>query len=289
MIRHFKNIAFILLGTALIAMGLVYFNMTHKLADGGITGITLLLFFLFSFNPAISNILINIPLLFIGWRLLGRTTFIYTIIGTVSLSAFLDVFQRIPINFVLHDDLMLAALFAGVIIGVGLGIVFRFGGTTGGADILAKLCLRYFGWSIGRTLFVFDSCVIALSVVFFLDLREAMYTVVYVFISAKVIDFMQQGAYSAKAAFIISDHIQAISDDIAREMGRGATALQGRGTFTNNEKEILYCVIARNEIVRLRNIVHRIDPHAFLTIQDVSEASGEGFTLDSNKRPLQME
>ncbi len=286
--RHVKNIIFIVLGTALMAFGLVYFNMRHSLADGGVTGITLLLFFLFQLNPALSNILINIPLFFIGWRLLGRITFIYTLIGTISLSVFLDLFQRISISIDLRDDLMLAALFAGAIVGVGLGLVFRFGGTTGGADILAKLCLRYFGWSIGRTFLVFDSCVIAISLLY-LDLREAMYTIVYVFIAAKVIDFIQQGSYSAKAAFVISDSIPEISAAILKEMGRGATTLQGRGTFTGNEKEILYCVVARNETVRLRSIVHRIDPHAFMAINDVTEAAGEGFTLDDNKQPIRLD
>ncbi|KQL51853.1 MULTISPECIES: YitT family protein [Bacillaceae] len=286
--KHIKNIVFILLGTALMAFGLVYFNMQYNLADGGVTGITLLLYFLFQFNPAISNILINIPLFFIGWKMLGRTTFFYTLIGTFSLSLFLDLFQRISFSVALADDLMLAALFAGAIVGVGLGIVFRFGGTTGGADIIAKLCLRYFGWSIGRTFLVFDSCVIVISLLY-LDLREAMYTIVYVFIAAKVIDFIQQGSYSAKAAFIISDDLEQISEAILREMGRGATALKGKGSFTGNDKEILYCVVARNETVRLRTIVHRIDPHAFMAINDVTEAAGEGFTLDDNKMPLRVD
>ncbi|GAF14378.1 hypothetical protein JCM19045_3690 [Bacillus sp. JCM 19045] len=289
MTRHLKNSIFILIGTALMAFGLVYFNMQYNLADGGVTGITLLLYFLFEMNPAITNLIINIPLFFIGWKMLGRITFFYTLLGTLSLSLFLDLFQRVSFEVVLADDLMLAALFAGAIVGVGLGIVFRFGGTTGGADILAKLCLRYFGWSIGRTFLVFDSCVIALSLVFYLDLREAMYTIVYVFIAAKVIDFIQQGSYSAKAAFIISDSMPAISQAILQEMGRGATTFQGRGTFTGNEKEILYCVVARNETVRLRNLVHRIDPHAFMAINDVSEAAGEGFTLDDNKKPLRLD
>ncbi|AIC94587.1 YitT family protein [Shouchella lehensis] len=286
--KHIKNIVFILLGTALMAFGLVYFNMQYNLADGGVTGITLLLYFLFQFNPAISNILINIPLFFIGWKMLGRTTFFYTLIGTFSLSLFLDLFQRISFSVALADDLMLAALFAGAIVGVGLGIVFRFGGTTGGADIIAKLCLRYFGWSIGKTFLVFDSCVIVISLLY-LDLREAMYTIVYVFIAAKVIDFIQQGSYSAKAAFIISDDLEQISEAILREMGRGATALKGKGSFTGNDKEILYCVVARNETVRLRTIVHRIDPHAFMAINDVTEAAGEGFTLDDNKMPLRVD
>ncbi|MDQ0205940.1 YitT family protein [Alkalicoccobacillus murimartini] len=288
MYQHIRNSIFVIFGAALMSFGLVYFNMENNLADGGFTGITLILYFAFQFNPAISNLLLNIPLFLIGWKLLGRTAFIYTIIGTVSVSVFLDLFQRFPIISVpLHNDLTLAALFAGVFIGVGLGLVFRYGGTTGGVDIIAKLCLRYFGWSIGRTMFMFDACVIAVSLLY-IDYREVMYTLVLVFIAARVIDFIQEGAYSAKAAFIISEHIPDISEAILREMGRGATSLKGKGSFTGSEKDVLYCVVARNELTRFKSLIHRIDPHAFVTISNVTDVSGEGFTLDEHKKPLHL-
>lgn len=260
--------------------------MENNLADGGFTGITLILFFIFGFNPAISNLILNIPLFFLGWKILGRTTFIYTIIGTIGVSIFLEVFQSYTmVKIPLHDDMTLAALFAGVFIGVGLGIVFRYGGTTGGVDIIAKLGFKYLGWSMGKTMFMFDALVIATSLLY-LNYREAMYTLVAVFIAAKVIDFIQQGAYSAKASFIISDHIQEIADKILKEMDRGATVLQGKGTFTGNEKEVLYCVVGRNELIRLKSLVEQIDPHAFVTVNDVQDVIGEGFTLDENKKPI---
>ncbi|MBP3950612.1 YitT family protein [Bacillus suaedae] len=288
MLQHvrIKNIFFILLGSAILSFGLVYFNMENNLADGGFTGITLILFFIFGFNPAISNLVLNIPLFFLGWKILGRTTFIYTIIGTIGVSIFLEVFQRYTmVKIPLHDDMTLAALFAGVFIGVGLGIVFRYGGTTGGVDIIAKLGFKYLGWSMGKTMFMFDALVIATSLLY-LNYREAMYTLVAVFIAAKVIDFIQQGAYSAKASFIISDHVQEIADKILKEMDRGATVLQGKGTFTGNEKEVLYCVVGRNELIRLKSLVEQIDPHAFVTVNDVQDVIGEGFTLDENKKPI---
>lgn len=286
--QHIRNLFFVIVGSALMSFGLVYFNMENSLADGGFTGVTLILFYAFNLNPAISNLVLNIPLFFIGWKLLGRTTFIYTIVGTVAVSVFLDLFQRFQLVYIpLHDDLTLAALFAGAFIGVGLGLVFRYGGTTGGVDIIAKLCLRYFGWSIGRTMFVFDACVIATSLLY-INYREVMYTLVLVFIAARVIDFIQEGAYSAKAAFIISEQIPDISEAILREMGRGATSLKGTGSFTGSEKDVLYCVVARNELARFKNLVQRIDPHAFVTISNVTDVSGEGFTLDENKQPLHL-
>jgi uncharacterized membrane-anchored protein YitT (DUF2179 family) len=285
---RFKNILFILLGSSILSFGLVYFNMENNLADGGFTGITLILYFMFLINPAISNLVLNIPLFFIGWKILGKITFIYTMIGTIGVSIFLEIFQRYPfVSIPLHDDMTLAALFAGVFIGVGLGIVFRYGGTTGGVDIIAKLGFKYLGWSMGKTMFMFDALVIASSLIY-LNYREAMYTLLAVFIAAKVIDFIQQGAYSAKASHIISDRVPDIADAILKEMDRGATILKGKGSFTGSDKEILYCVVGRNELIRLKTLVERIDPHAFVTVNDVQDVIGEGFTLDENKKPLHM-
>ncbi|MFC0271623.1 YitT family protein [Metabacillus herbersteinensis] len=282
-----KNTLFILLGSAIFAFGLVHFNMQNNLAEGGFTGITLLLYFLFDFDPAISNLILNIPLFFIGWRILGRTSFLYTIIGTFSLSLFLWIFQRYQINIPLYEDLTLAALFAGVFIGVGLGIIFRYGGTTGGVDIIARLSQRKFGWSMGKTMFLFDLGVITLSLIFYLDYREAMYTLVAVFVGAKVIDFMQEGAYAAKGATIISEHNEQISAKIMQDMDRGVTILKGQGSFTKQERNVLYCVVAKNEIVRLKNVITAVDPHAFVAVSDVHDVLGEGFTLDANKKPIE--
>ncbi|WP_062046827.1 YitT family protein [Bacillus sp. JCM 19034] len=283
---HFKRIVFIIFGSAILSFGLVYFNMENQLADGGFTGITLILYFMFHINPAISNLVLNIPLFFIGWKILGRTTFFYTLIGTFSVSLFLEFFQRFQlVSIPLHDDMTLAALFAGVFIGVGLGIVFRYGGTTGGVDIIAKLGFTYLGWSMGKTMFIFDAVVISISLLY-LNYREAMYTLLAVFIAAKVIDFIQQGAYSAKASFIISEHVSEIAAKILTEMDRGATILRGKGTFSGTDKEVLYCVVGRNELMRLKGLVEKIDPHAFVTVNDVQDVIGEGFTLDEQKRPL---
>ncbi len=285
----FKNVFYILLGAAIMSFGLVYFNMENNLADGGFTGITLILFFMFQFDPAYTNLLLNIPLFFIGWKVLGRNAFIYTLIGTLGLSLFLFIFQRYRfLEIPLHDDMTLVALFAGVFIGVGLGIVFRFGGTTGGVDIIARLGFKYYGWSMGKTMFMFDAVVITSSIIFYLNYREGMYTLVAVFISAKVIDFMIQGAYSGKAAFIISDKSKEISNCILQQMDRGVTVLKGTGSFSGLDKEILYCVVSRNEIIRLKGIVEKVDPHAFVTVNDVQDVMGEGFTLDEYKRPIEQ-
>ncbi|RBP02263.1 YitT family protein [Rossellomorea aquimaris] len=281
-----KNILFILLGSAIFAFGLVHFNIQNKLAEGGFTGITLILYFLFDIDPSYSNLALNIPLFFLGWKLLGKKAFYYTVLGTVSLSVFLWIFQRYQMTINLEGDLFLAALFAGVFIGVGLGIIFRYGGTTGGVDIIARLAHKYIGWSMGKTMFMFDAIVIGASLITYLEYREAMYTLVAVFVAARVIDFMQEGAYSARGAMIISDSHEEIASVINEKMDRGVTVLRGHGSFTKQNREVLYCVVGKNEIVRLKNIITSVDPHAFVSVTVVHDVLGEGFTLDADKNPL---
>jgi uncharacterized membrane-anchored protein YitT (DUF2179 family) len=283
---RWKNIIFILLGSAIFAFGLVHFNMQNNLAEGGFTGITLLLYFLFNIDPSYSNLALNIPLFFLGWKLLGRKAFYYTILGTVSLSVYLWIFQRYQLQIPLEGDLFLAALFAGIFLGIGLGIIFRYGGTTGGVDIIARLAHKYIGWSMGKTMFMFDAIVIAISLITYLDHREAMYTLVAVFVGARVIDFMQEGAYAARGAMIISEKNEEIADVILEKMDRGVTVLKGHGSFTKTDREVLYCVVGKNEIVRLKNIITGVDPHAFVSVTVVHDVLGEGFTLDADKNPL---
>lgn len=282
----FKSIFFILFGAAIYSFGIVHFNMQNNLAEGGFTGITLLLYFLFNLDPSYVNLILNIPLFFIGWKLLGRSALYYTIIGTVGVSIFLWIFQRYQIEMPLQQDLFLAALYAGVFIGTGLGIIFRFGGTTGGVDIIARLVNKYIGWSMGKTMFIFDAFVITLSLITYLTYREAMYTLVVVFVGAKVIDFMQEGSYSARGAMIVSDKNKQIAEKILTEMYRGVTVLHGQGSYTNNKREVLYCVVGKNEIVKLKNLITAVDPHAFVSVSIVHDVLGEGFTLDENKLPL---
>ncbi|WP_077213783.1 YitT family protein [Bacillus dakarensis] len=283
----FKNTFFIILGAAIYSFGIVHFNMQNNLAEGGFTGITLMLYFIFNWDPSYTNLLLNIPLFFIGWKLLGRNVFLYTIIGTVSVSVFLWIFQRFMIHIPLYEDLALAALYAGVFIGIGLGIIFRYGGTTGGVDIIARLVQKYVGWNMGKTMFLFDAVVITLSLLTYLSYKEGMYTLVVVFVGAKVIDFMQEGAYSARGAMIISDKNDEIATKILEEMDRGVTVLKGHGSFTKQEREVLYCVVGRNEIVRLKNIITNVDPFAFVSVTVVHDVLGEGFTLDENKKPIE--
>lgn len=281
-----RNIIGILIGTALFSFGFVHFNMQNQLGEGGFSGITLILYFTLNWDPALMNLLLNIPMFILGWRLLGKKSLIYTIIGTIGVSVFLKIFQTYEFQMNLQDDLFLVSLFAGVFVGIGLGIVFRYGGTTGGVDIIARLANKYLGWSMGKTMFGFDFIVILLSWLTFLDARSMMYTLVAVYVGGRVIDFVQDGAYSAKGVFIISSKSSEIADLVVKRMDRGVTIFDGHGHFTKEHRDVLYCVVGRNELVRLKSIIHTIDPHAFVTVMEVREVAGEGFTLDEKKQPI---
>ena len=260
--------------------------MQNNLAEGGFTGLTLIIYQLTGFDPSYSNLLLNIPLFFIGWKYLGRTSFYYTMIGTVGLSLWIWIFHKYQITMALGDDLILVALFAGVFVGVGLGIIFRYGGTTGGVDIIARFANKYLGMGVGRAMFIFDACVIGLSIVTYLSYREAMYTLVAVFIASRVVDFIQEGAYSARGAMIISEKNTEIAEKIMKELERGVTVLNGYGSFTKQKREVLYCVVSKSELFRLKNAIISVDPHAFVSVSEVHDVLGEGFTLDENKNPI---
>ncbi|MGG1659679.1 YitT family protein [Brevibacillus sp. NRS-1366] len=278
-----KSIIAIIIGSAIMGFGINAFNIPNHLAEGGITGISILLKLLFPVvDQGIVFFALNIPLFFLGWKILGRTSFFYTMLGTVSLSIFLSVFDGVLL--LPMQDRLLASLYAGVAVGVGLGIIFRYGGTTGGVDIIARLLQKYMGVSMGRTLFLGDILVIGASLIY-LNLESAMYTLVVVFIAARVIDFFQDGAYAGKALTIISNHAEDISSQIL-DLGRGVTLLAGKGAYSGEEKKVIYVVVSRNEVMRFKNIVQEIDPHAFVIVNDVHEVLGEGFTFDENKKPL---
>jgi uncharacterized membrane-anchored protein YitT (DUF2179 family) len=273
----YKNILFIIIGAWIFAIGINLFIIPAQLSEGGVTGIAILLKYSLDISPSITTLVLNIPLFIIGWRTLGKKAMAYTILGTVSLSFFLWLTDDWP--FPEPSDPLLNVLYAGVTVGIGLGIIFRYGGTTGGVDIIARLCNKLFGWSIGRTIFAVDVMVIGASA-FVLDINKVLYTLVAVFVGSRVIDFIIEGAYASKAAMIISDRAPEIADKVMNELERGSTLLKGKGAYTGSDKEVLYCVVYRAELMRLTHIVKSIDPRAFIVVSRVSDVLGEGFRED---------
>ncbi|OWR29162.1 hypothetical protein CDO73_15990 [Saccharibacillus sp. O23] len=274
-----RTVAAILLGTALYAFGLLYFIIPNKFTEGGVTGITVLLNYGLGIPTALSTLVLNVPLVILGWRILGLGQIVYTAVGIASLSLFLWLFQVLFDRGILvqhaHDPI-LAALYAGIVLGLGLGIVFRFGGTTGGSDIIARILNRKKGWSMGRVILAIDVMIIGLSL-FFIAEEKVLYTLVAVFIASKVIDFVQEGAYAARAFMIISNEAEPIADRIMAEMDRGVTLIPAFGAYSKHAKHIAYCVISRQEIRQLQLIVKSVDPRAFIIVNDVHDVQGEGF------------
>lgn len=271
--HHIKNIFFIALGAFIFSFGLNYFIIANQLGEGGFTGIALLLNYIFDWPVGLTILVLNIPLFIVGWIKLGRNSMIYTIIGTTLLSLFISLTKNLQSPL---EDQLLVSLYAGVTIGLGLGIIFRHGGTTGGVDLIARLVNKYYGISMGRTMFTLDAIIITISALY-LGKERAMYTLIVVFLGSRVIDFVQEGAYAAKAATIISDHAPEIASRIMNEMGRGATLLKGKGGYTGSDKEVLYCVVSRTELTRLKMLVQSIDNKAFIVVNDVHDVLGEGF------------
>ncbi|UDM31594.1 YitT family protein [Lentilactobacillus laojiaonis] len=271
------------IGAGIYSFGIVFFNMYNHLADGGVTGITLILKALFNINPAYSTILVNIPLFLIGYRFLGKRDMIYTLYGTFILAVFLWIWQKVPLTINIEHDLLLSAIGAGIFGGFGCGLVYRFGGTTGGVDIVARLFERFKGVQMGQTLLIID-VVVLLSSLVYLNIRQMAYTLIYVFIFSMLVNFTQQGAYTARGILIISKNSQGIAEALMEQLERGVTFLDAEGGFSNQPRKVIYCVVAPNELHDLKMIIESIDEQAFVSIINVNEAIGEGFTYKRPKR-----
>lgn len=275
---RFIDLLMIGIGCAMFAFELVFFNIANHLADGGISGITLIFRALFHIDPAYSTILINVPLIIIGWRFLGRQSLIYTIYGTGMLSLCLWVWQRVPLTIALHGDLLLSALGAGIIGGFGSGLLYRYGGTTGGTDIIARIFERFRGVPMGRTLLYLDVVVLLISLVY-IDIQHMAYTLIYSYVFARIVNFTQEGAYAARGVIVVSENYQQITDEIMTELERGVSLVNGEGGFSHQERKMIYVVVAPSELYRLRQIIQRNDSRAFISVINVNEALGEGFSF----------
>lgn len=272
-----KDILMIAIGTGFYGWALININIPNRLAEGGISGITLILRALFQWNPAYTNLILNIPLLILGYRVLGRRSLIYTIWGISSLSIWLYVWQMIPMPPALHQDILIAGLLAGLIAGIGLGIVFRFGGTSGGTDVVARIMEQKFGIQIGRTMFALDAVVLLLSLVY-IDIVHMMYTLIASFVFAQVVGLTQQGAYAARSFMIFTDYPEEISHAIMDELERGTSLLKSEGGYSHREQRVVYAVVDPSEVNTVQHIIEEIDPKAFVSIFATQEQLGEGFS-----------
>lgn len=265
----------ITIGCALMAMSLSAFTVPNKIAPGGVSGLATVIFYLTNIPVGITMLVFNIPLFILGIKILGRGVGIKTLYGTIMVSVFIDYIIILP---TFTTDLLLASVFGGIILGVGLGIVFRFGGTTGGTDLAAAIINKYFpGFTIGTLLMIIDFFVVLVAGLVFKQAEISLYSLISLFTSIKVMDFIQEGLGYAKAFFIISNNPEKISKIVIQELDRSVTSLSGHGMYTREERQVLLCVVHRAQVNRLKELVHAVDPRAFVILTEVREVLGEGF------------
>jgi len=275
--KKYLEILSLLIGSAIFAIGINFFAIPNKLAEGGFTGITMITYYLFHWSPDIVYFILNASLLIIGYKFLKKQLIIYTIISILAISFFLRITDGFGVP---TSETLLGTIFAGVFIGIGLGIVFRAGGTTGGSTVLAQMVHQYFGWSISKSLLVFDLIVVA-GGYFVIGFEKTMYTIISIYIGIKVLDYIMEGLNPRKAINVISDKADEIAAIVSNDMNRGVTIFPAKGHYSGVSKETLYIIINKNELFELQKIIHAIDPNAFVVINDVNDVLGEGFTLPS--------
>lgn len=268
------KIAGIATGAFIFSLGLNNFLIANHLSEGGFVGLAVISWYLLHIPVGATFLLLNIPLLWMGWRLFGRDFVVKTLWGVAAVSLFAEITKNIQTPV---DDKMLAALYGGVLSGIGLGVIFRFGATTGGADVIARVVKHFWGISMGKTLFAIDVVVIGIMAVL-IGRQTAMYSLVALFVSSRVIDFVLEGISAARAATIISDHSEEIANRVHRELERGTTLLPGIGGYTGTARRVVYTVVSRDEVIRLHQIVKEVDPNAFVVVNEVHDVLGEGFT-----------
>ncbi|MEC5147117.1 DUF2179 domain-containing protein [Chitinophaga sp. 180180018-2] len=273
--EHVKNILLIIAGALVFAAGINFLAIPNKLSEGGVIGITIVTYYYLGWSPGITNFIINAFLIVIGYRLLDKRSMIYTIFGILFCSLFLYLTEGklAPVT----TNPLLAAIFAGLLVGIGIGLVFLSGGTTGGSAIVARLFNKYFGWSLGNAMLIFDIVVILASA-YIIGVEKTLYTFIAVYIGARTVDYIVDGINTKRAITIISGQTDAIAARITGELKRGATVLHGHGAYTQSPKEVLYVVIGKQELMRLKALVQETDPEAFVVIHEVHEVLGRGFS-----------
>lgn len=269
------EIAGVSVGVILTALGLDMFLIPNKIAAGGVSGIATILHYLVNVPVGAAMLALNIPLFVLGIYRMGLRFGFRSLFGTITLSLAVDALA--PFLPVPTHDLLLASLFGGVLVGLGLGFVFRHKGTTGGTDLAAAVLRTYTGVNIGQLLFLVDATVVIAAGIAFDSAELAMYALITIFVTAWLIDLVQEGFSYAKAFLIISDRPSEISAAIVEGLNRGATAWPARGVYTGTEKEVLLSVVNRSEVTRLKEIIYGVDPRAFVILADVHEVLGEGF------------
>lgn len=262
-------------GAAIMAFGVSSFLLPNQLSSGGIAGIATITYYLLKIPMGTMIMIINVPLfLFAGYKI-GKEFFIKSLIGTISLSVFIDILDKYP---PITTDRFLACIYGGVIIGIGTAIILKVGSSTGGTELIANLIKTYNPHiSISRYLTIIDVVIILLNVIFFQHIEIGLYSAIAIYLYGKLVDIIFEGIYFTKLLFIISDKNEEISNAIGAEVKRGVTGLYGKGMYSNKEKLVLICAASRGDVYRIKDIAKRIDSRSFIVVANAREVLGKGF------------
>ena len=257
----------------IMAFNTNYFYLGNKLAQGGVSGLSLIIHYITEIDISYIYFALNIPLIIVAYIFIGKDFVFKTLFATIILTIFLKVFGsfRGPI-----DDILMASIFGGGINGIAIGIIFYAGGSSGGTDIIAKIINKHYGIAIGKTLLTIDFIILSM-VAFIFGKVIFMYTLISLLVSSKMIDIIQEGIYSAKGVTIITNKVEELRKKIMEDTGRGITLINEKGAYTQKEIGMLYCVVGKYQLMKVKSIVKEIDPMAFMIVNQVHEVIGKGF------------
>ena len=272
-IKIFKECSIVTIACIVMAFNINYFFLGNKLGQGGVSGLSLILHYLTNIDISYIYLGLNIPLIVIAYIFIGKNFVFKTLFATIILTIFLKVFGsfRGPI-----DDILMASIFGGGINGIAIGIIFYAGGSSGGTDIIAKIINQHYGVAIGKVLLTIDFIILSM-VAFIFGKVIFMYTLISLLVSSKMIDIIQEGIYSAKGVTIITNRVEELRKKIMEDTGRGITLINAKGAYTQKEIGMLYCVVGKYQLMKVKSIVKEIDPMAFMIVSQVHEVIGKGF------------
>jgi len=263
-------------GSLISGIAINTFLIPHHLFSGGVSGVAMILYFLFDWPIGVQIIVLNIPIFYAAYRLLDRDYVICGIFGMLIFSVATDATRFLStINLV--DDTLLAAIYGGVITGIGSGLIFRVSGSAGGTDTIATIIKKYYSLNVGLVGFSINVFLMLVAAVLF-GVKPAMYTLLSFFVGSRVTDTVIEGINRKKTILIISEMNIEIAEAILEEVGRGATFLEGTGAYTGQDKKVLFVVVTLTQIAKIKFIVEKVDPHAFMIVQDAAEVLGHGFS-----------
>lgn len=268
-----KETFIVTLGCMIMAFNINYFFLGNKLAQGGVGGLSLIVHYLSHIDISYIYFGLNVPLIIVAYIFIGKEFVIKTLYATVVLTISLKIFGnfREPL-----DEILMASILGGALNGIGIGIVFYAGGSTGGTDIIAKIINKYYGIALGKVLLAMDFIILSL-VAFIFGKIIFMYTLISLIVTAKIVDLVQEGIYSAKGVTIITNKTEELKNRIMQDVERGLTIINAQGAYTQRDVSMLYCVVGKYQLMKVKNIVKEVDPEAFMIVSHVHEVIGKGF------------